>query len=109
MKNLANLGIVVLVEGGKTSKVVQRKIFDLRAGIDGKVVVRQEKVVSTIAEIQTYINELEQKLSSTKDDDSLANINLQNTLQRQQQNLQMLSNILKMVHDTALAMIRKIG
>ena len=34
---------------------------------------------------------------------------LQNMLQKQQQTIQMLSNISKVLHDTALAVIRKIG
>jgi hypothetical protein len=43
------------------------------------------------------------------DDAQLANVDLQNILQKQQQVLQMLSNISKMLNDTALAVIRKIG
>ncbi|MBI3178450.1 MAG: hypothetical protein HYZ27_02240, partial [Deltaproteobacteria bacterium] len=42
-------------------------------------------------------------------DAQLANVDLQNWLQKQQQTLQMLSNISKMMHDTAMAIIRKIG
>ena len=43
------------------------------------------------------------------DDAQLANLDLQNMLQRQQQALQMMSNIAKTMHDTAMAVIRKIG
>ncbi len=43
------------------------------------------------------------------DDAQLANMDLQNMLQKQQQTLQMMSNISKMLHDTAMAVIRKIG
>jgi hypothetical protein len=43
------------------------------------------------------------------DDAQLAYVDLQNMLQKQQQTLQMLSNISKMLHDTAQAIIRKIG
>ena len=42
-------------------------------------------------------------------DAQLANIDLQNMLQKQQQTLQMLSNISEMLHDTAMAETRKIG
>ncbi len=38
-----------------------------------------------------------------------ANIDLQNALQKQQQTLQTMSNVSKMLHDTAMAVIRKIG
>jgi hypothetical protein len=56
-----------------------------------------------------YIKELEEKLASAGDDGQLANIDLQNALQKQQQTLQTMSNVSKMMHDTAMAVIRKIG
>ena len=43
------------------------------------------------------------------DDAQLANIDLQNMLQKQQQTLQTMSNVSKMLHDTAMAIIRKVG
>lgn len=42
-------------------------------------------------------------------DDRLANIDLQNMLQKQQQTIQMLSNVSKVLHDTSLAVQRKVG
>ncbi len=51
----------------------------------------------------------EEKLQSVGDDAQLANLDMQNALQRQQQALQMMSNIAKTLHDTATAVIRKIG
>lgn len=39
----------------------------------------------------------------------LANVDLQNALQRQQQTLQTISNVAKALHDTAMAVIRKIA
>jgi hypothetical protein len=47
--------------------------------------------------------------AAAEDDAQLANVDLQNILQKQQQTLQMMSNISKMLHDTAAAIIRKIG
>jgi hypothetical protein len=64
---------------------------------------------NTKAGLDTYIKNLEEKLNSVGDDAQLANVDLQNILQKQQQTLQMMSNISKMLHDTALAIIRKIG
>ena len=58
---------------------------------------------------EAYVDGLEQKLSSVGDDAQLANIDLQNKLQQQQQTLQTMSNVSKMLHDTAMAIIRKIG
>jgi hypothetical protein len=42
-------------------------------------------------------------------DDDLANVDLKNLLQKQQQTLQMMSNISKLLHDTGVSVIRKIG
>ena len=56
------------------------------------------------------VHEFSQKhLNSIGDDAQLANVDLQNVLQKQQQTLQMLSNMSKSLHDTAKAVIRKIG
>ena len=63
----------------------------------------------TKADLDTYIKNTEDQLNSVGDDAQLANVDLQNVLQKQQQTLQMMSNISKMLHDTALAIIRKIG
>ncbi|MDP7037868.1 MAG: hypothetical protein QGI45_01815, partial [Myxococcota bacterium] len=59
--------------------------------------------------LDTAIQGWEEKLNSVGDDAQLANVDLQNMLQKQQQTLQMMSNISKMLHDTAQAVIRKIG
>ena len=64
---------------------------------------------TTEDEMDAYIDGLETTLNSVGDDAQLANVDLQNMLQKQQQTLQMLSNISKMLHDTAMAIIRKIG
>ena len=52
---------------------------------------------------------LEERLNSVGDDAQLANVDLQNVLQKQQQTLQMMSNISKMLYDTAQSVLRKIG
>lgn len=43
------------------------------------------------------------------DDEQLANIDMQNTLQKQQQTIQMMNQISKMIQDTAMVVIRKIS
>ncbi|MEE8272651.1 MAG: hypothetical protein V3R98_13125 [Alphaproteobacteria bacterium] len=48
-------------------------------------------------------------LMTVGDDSQLANVDMQNMLQKQQQTMQMMSNISKSLHDTAMAVIRKIG
>ena len=61
------------------------------------------------SEMAAHIRELERKLNSIGDDAQLANVDLQNVLQKQQQTLQMMSNISKMLYDTAQSVIRKLG
>ncbi len=65
--------------------------------------------IFTKAQLDAYVKNLEEKLNSVGDDAQLANVDLQNTLQKQQQTMQMLSNISKMLHDTTMAIVRKIG
>ena len=55
------------------------------------------------------IEDMEEKLNSMGDDGQLANIDLQNALQQQQQTIQTMSNVSAMLHKTALNVIRKIG
>jgi len=63
----------------------------------------------TKATLQASIDKWEADLVGIGDDTQLANIDLQNALQKQQQTLQTMSNVSKMMHDTAMAVIRKIG
>lgn len=65
--------------------------------------------VDTIGKLEDEIQTWEDKLNSVGDDAQLANVDLQNMLQKQQQTLQMMSNISKALHDTAMAIIRKMG
>jgi len=59
--------------------------------------------------LEEEIRKWEEKLNSIGDDAQLANVELQDILQRQQQILQMMSNISKSLYDTAQAVIRKMG
>jgi hypothetical protein len=65
--------------------------------------------VDTVALLDAAIAHWEERLASIGDDAQLANVDLQNVLQKQQQTLQMMSNISKVLHDTAMAVIRKMG
>lgn len=53
--------------------------------------------------------DLEKSLNSVGDDAQLANVDLQDKLQKQQQALQKVSNISKTYHDTAMSVIRKMS
>ncbi len=59
--------------------------------------------------LEDVIKKMEESLSTVGDDAQLANIDLQSMLQKQQQTLQLMSNVSKMLHDTTMATIRKIG
>lgn len=67
------------------------------------------RVEDKIQSLQTGLLVLEEKLATVGDDTQMANIDLQNTLQKQQQLLQMMSNISKSLHDTQMATIKNIG
>jgi hypothetical protein len=75
----------------------------------GAPIIGSPKQIRTVQAMEDYIKLLEDRLSSLGDDAQLANVDLQNELQKQQQTLQMLTNISKMLHDTALAIVRKIS
>jgi hypothetical protein len=64
--------------------------------------------VNAKARLKADIERRQAQLSAMGDDAQLANVDLQNQLQKQQQAMQMLSNILKMMHDTAMAIIRNL-
>ena len=71
--------------------------------------IESQEAKMSLEALEAEIRKWEEKLNSIGDDAQLANVDLQNMLQKQQQTLQMLSNISKMLYDTALAVIRKIG
>jgi hypothetical protein len=60
-------------------------------------------------ELEARLRDLEEQLSQIGDDAQLANVDLQNALQKQQQTIQMLSLVATTIYDTAMAVIRKIG
>ena len=67
---------------------------------------RLSKADQKIKSLQTGLKVLEDMLASAGDDAQLANIDLQNVLQKQQQTLQTMSNVSKMLHDTQMSIIR---
>jgi len=63
----------------------------------------------TKAHMKATIEDMRRQLSSVGNDAQLANVDLQNMLRKSQRILQTISNVSKMLHDTAMAIIRKIG
>lgn len=83
------------------------------AGLIGYELCIPEQVPPTevkgVSELDIEISGWEERLATLGDDAQLANVDLQNILQKQQQTLQMMSNISKMLFDTAQSVIRKMG
>ncbi len=73
--------------------------------------VLRESYVEQNKDLQFYADKVRSSSEQTRvgDNAQRANIDLQNQLQKQQQTLQTMSNVSKMMHDTAMAIIRKIG
>jgi len=114
---------VRVIEGKLLLEGEDRELY-LRDGIyrrdDGETItIRGHRVINVLTvpdlnkaskkQLEDYIDDLKQQLSTVGDDAQLANIDLQNMLQKQQQTLQTLSSVSKALHDTALAVVRKIG
>ncbi len=64
------------------------------------------KIDQQIKALDTGISILQQKLTSLNGDAQLMNLDLQNSLQKQQQKLQTISNVQKVQHDTAMSIIQ---
>lgn len=92
----------------KEKKPLSRK--SIIAGQEGpRLAASTGPALMTDKEKMDYIRELERIFSQAGDDAQLANVDLQNMLQKQQKTLQMMSDISKELTDTAMAVIRKIG
>lgn len=89
-----------------TRQVQSRQPIDVQATLQ-QVTGHAQAQLKTRADADR--KRLADRLNTLGDDAQLANVELQNILQKQQQTLQMMSNISKMMHDTAMAVIRKIG
>ncbi len=61
------------------------------------------------AALQEQIRIVERRLSAARKDAQLANMDLQNVVQKQQQSLQFLTNIMKALHDIAMTTIRNMN
>lgn len=76
----------------------------------GRALARKlEQHSKKIDQLQQELKGQSKQVRTAGDDAQMTNMDLQNALQKQQQTLQTLSNISKMLHDTAMAVIRKIG
>ncbi len=91
--------------GVRVRSILLRRRFE-----KGKnALIRRSWKTMTKAHMEATIEDMRRQLSSVGNDAQLANIDLQNMLQKSQRILQTISNVSKMLHDTAMAIIRKIG
>jgi chromosome segregation ATPase len=94
----------------ETLKQLRGELMQLQEQYRRSWIVRQRaEIREKIAQLESQISVLEAKILTTEHDAELANIDLQNALQKKQQILQTLSNVSKLLHDTAMAIIRKVG
>ena len=85
---------------------------DPEIGADGVPKVRPlEKAgeITRMEELDAHIADLQTMLASTGEDMQTSQLELQNMMQRQQQVMNVLSNLSKTLHETSMAIIRKIG
>jgi hypothetical protein len=109
---------VDLCRGNKNDLAILAKVFEEHAHAYDVGEVEYElcipdrvppTAVKSVAQLENEIARWNERLATTGDDAQLANIDLQNALQKQQQTLQMMSNISKTIHDSTMAVIRKMG
>ncbi len=67
------------------------------------------KMKKELTEEEEKMQELEKKFNDVDDDAELANIDLQDMLRKQQETIQMMSEIAKMLHSTGVAVVRKMN
>ena len=60
-------------------------------------------------DLDALLEKWDEKLQTIGEDAQLANVDMQNMLQKQQQTMQMMSQISEMLHDTAMSVIRNMG
>jgi len=97
-------------KGHRSAKISGRAVKITReADGETKPFVLGPVVVQTAEQWRKELKKWEDELASVEKDAQLANIDLQNSLQRQQQTLQTMSNVSKLLHDQAMAIIKKIG
>jgi hypothetical protein len=90
----------------------QHIVLDPQVGLDGMYQVRPPTADGTtdnIEELDAYIKQLDNALTTVGDDAQMAQLDLQNLTQRQAQVVNMLSNLSKAMHETAMSIIRKVG
>ena len=74
-----------------------------------RAVETSEPIPATVESVADELAKIVVLCSKADENVELAALDLQNALRQQQQTLQTMSNVSKLLHDTAMAVIRKIG
>lgn len=80
--------------------------FNPNSGSGEALFLPNGEKVTSLTQLDDLIEKLEADMNGLGDDAQLANVDLQNKLQQQQQVLQLASNISKIMHDATIAIIR---
>ena len=88
-------------------KSIRKKRFLSAPSPDGKVMVQEGAAVSTVGEMKAYIEGLETQLQMAGEDAVQANKELEKGVQQQQQTLQTMSGVSKMLQETAAPVMQK--
>jgi hypothetical protein len=79
---------------------------------NGKPMVRDptasDTAITNKEQLRAYIQNLESQLNTVGEDAQLANMDLQNIMQKQQQLLQTMSSLSRVMHDAAMGVIRNL-
>ncbi len=105
------IGVIRLILSRSTGRIqpIQENIYILERRNPAKFIVRKGNIINKRSELENYINYLQRILNEVGDDAQLANVDMQNALQKQQQLLAMVQNFAKLLFDSQMEVIRKIG
>lgn len=101
--------LMILNRSAGSIQPIQENVYDIVRGNPDKFNVRKGNIINKRSELKNYITYLQGILNWVEDDARLANIDLQNALQKQQQLLAMVQNYEKLLIDTQMEIIRRIG
>ena len=91
--------------GGGEASAGGREVRDVKSA---DVKIQNAGVITKREDLPGYARDLESQLNAMGDDAQLLQLELQKALQRQQQMIQTMSNIIKVMHDTAKAVLQNI-
>ncbi len=115
IKSTRNIDGKILLEGNELKLYLPDGVYQNNKG--HSITVKNHEIKGVFApldieaasaqDIKDYLKYLEDKLSALEEDAQLENIDIPSLVKKQQQTIQMAINLSKLLHDTALAVVRK--